>query len=403
LGERDIMHSSMKGKIVFREEKFGGIIYDSSIPRYTHIKKDQIDTELKKINPDDLIFIKNPVVTNCHLNAPEEIGLDITQKCNLTCPHCYKDSGQVTEDELSTKEILTIIDEAVKAGIFCLFISGGEATCRPDLFEIVKYAHDKGINSILTTNGVYGRETLDKILSANFIKIQISLDGPQKIHDSLRGKGNFEKSVDSIRYLKKNGTKVRINFHICEKNKNSIKEMVDIATDLGVAIKFSTIRPIGRQQETDLKMLTGKELYVAIKEILKFKKQFPEILITCDFDTLVGKIPLYSLSSGRNNRCLAAEKTLTIDSCGNIFPCSFFTPFPEFNAGNVKNGGFMKVWKDSEVFDKLRSRKASKECSSCDHYEKTCRGGCPAIPFALSQSVEMVDPTCPKCGMDEEK
>ncbi|MCX6803740.1 MAG: radical SAM protein [Candidatus Diapherotrites archaeon] len=394
------MFSSMKGKIVFREEKFGGIIYNSTTGKYNYVTKEQTKEQLEKFKSSSLVFVKNPEITNCYLNAPEEIGLDITQQCNLVCSHCYKDSGKNTKKELSTQEIFEIIDEAAEAGIFCLFISGGEATCRQDLFEIVNYANNKGIRSTLTTNGVYGKDILDKIVSANFLRVQISLDGPKKVHDGIRGKGNFDKSVESIKYLKQRGVDIRISCHLCKINKDFIEEMIALANSIGVAIKFSTIRPIGRQQTTaDLEMLTGKEFYNAVQRILELKKDFPKIQITCDFDKLVAEETLYPLPSGGNNRCLAAEKTIAIDSYGNIFPCSFFTPFPEFNAGNVKNNGFMKIWKESGVFKKFRGRKSAEECISCKYFEKSCFGGCPAISYALFNNVEMLDPTCPKSEM----
>ena len=388
-------------KVIFREEKFGGLLYNLSTSKYDYLDRENVDNALAKFAKNEIHIIKNKNISDCYLNAPVEIGIDITQNCNLSCEHCYKDSGVSLGGELSTQEIFKIIDEASEVGIFCFYISGGEATCRPDLFKIINYAHSKGINSLLTTNGVYGKEMWDKIISANLLRVQVSLDGPESIHDSIRGKGNFVKSVESIKYLNANKVSIRISCHLCEVNKESILEMVKLANSLGVGIKFSTIRPIGRQQNNSkLKMLSNLEFYKTVKKVLELKRGFPDIQITCDFDKLVAKELLLPLPTGGNNRCLAAEKTITIDSYGNIYPCSFFSPFPKFNAGNVKNNGFMEVWRNSKVIKKFRARKPSKDCEACKYFEKNCLGGCPAISYAIYKNLEVLDPTCPKSKMD---
>ena len=388
---------------LFREEKFGGIFYDPHTGRYDYVSKEEVAEKLSKLRAErEVLVIKNKDIVDCYLNAPEEIGIDITQRCNLSCKHCYKDSGASSKSELSTKELFSIIDEASQAGVFCLYISGGEATCRPDLFEVVDYAREKGLRSIVTTNGAYGKDICDKIASAGFVKVQISLDGPKEVHDNIRGKGSFDKSVSSIKYLKSRGVSIRISCHLCNINVGVVKEMVKLADSLGVAIKFSTIRPIGRQQQNaEMKMLSGENFSRAIKEVLSLKKIYPTIQITCDFDKLMANESFFPMPAGGNNRCLAAEKTITIDSSGNVYPCSFFTPFPEFNAGNVKKDGFMKIWRSSDIFKRFRARNSSKECTECEHFEKNCLGGCPAISYAVFGDAEMLDPTCPKRWMKD--
>jgi len=382
-------------KIIFRKESFGGIFYEPKTGKFSYANQVAAEKKLTELG-GGVVIHQNPLVEGCFLSAPEEIGIDITQECNLRCTHCYKDSSTTEKNELTTKELFSIADQSAELGVFCFYLSGGEATCRKDLFDFVDYAKSKGIWSVLTTNGCYGKEIWDKIVKANFLKLQISVDGPKEIHDSIRGKGNFDRVIETIKYLKSSGVNLRINTHLCKINKDYAGEMVALANGLGVGIKFATVRPIGRYNNSDVvEMLTKKEFYETIKIILELKKKYSAIQVICDFDKLVAKESLYVLPGTDNSRCLAADKTMCIDSIGNVFPCSFFSPFKEFCGGNIREKSIVDIWSNSAVFKKFRVRKASPECEECKFFKKSCNGGCPAIPAAVYGSPEKLDPTCP--------
>ena len=65
-----------------------------------------------------------------------------TNKCNLTCKHCYQDAGENKAAELTTAEALKLIDEIAKAGFKIMIFSGGEPMTRPDIVELVAHASD---------------------------------------------------------------------------------------------------------------------------------------------------------------------------------------------------------------------------------------------------------------------
>jgi radical SAM protein with 4Fe4S-binding SPASM domain len=100
-------------------------------------------------------------------------------------------------------------------------------------------------------------------------------------------------------------------------------------------------------------------------------------------------------SGAEFKNCMAGDRKLTIDSFGNVFPCSFFTPFSEFNAGNLRKEKLVDIWKNSSVLSRLRNRKVCDECAFCSKYKKSCLAGCPAISFAALGNENALDPTCP--------
>src|SRR5436190_1139417 len=94
---------------------------------------------------------------------------EITCRCNLRCVMCYTDcynSPANIKDELSTAEILRIMDEVALAGCLELVLTGGEPLARPDFFEIYGHAKTKGFLVTLFTNGTLITETIADRLAA---------------------------------------------------------------------------------------------------------------------------------------------------------------------------------------------------------------------------------------------
>jgi MoaA/NifB/PqqE/SkfB family radical SAM enzyme len=79
---------------------------------------------------------------------------NITRACNLKCVHCYNDSGaSKADDELSTDEAKAVLDDLSGFGVPSVLFSGGEPLMRPDLFELIGYAVERGLHAVISTNG----------------------------------------------------------------------------------------------------------------------------------------------------------------------------------------------------------------------------------------------------------
>ena len=86
---------------------------------------------------------------------PYLVSYSITRKCNLNCKHCYSDSADSPgADELSTMEAKRLLDDLAKWGIRLLIFDGGEPLCRDDFFDIVRYAMEKGMRTVVGSNGI---------------------------------------------------------------------------------------------------------------------------------------------------------------------------------------------------------------------------------------------------------
>src|SRR5713101_7321917 len=86
------------------------------------------------------------------LGVPLGIHLDVTYRCNERCVHCYLDHDD--HGEMTTAEILNILDQLAEAGTFFLTLSGAEVLMRRDFFEILEHARRLLFNVRIKTNGV---------------------------------------------------------------------------------------------------------------------------------------------------------------------------------------------------------------------------------------------------------
>lgn len=98
--------------------------------------------------------------------APYLIALNLTERCNLACAHCYLDAKVLKEgavDELGTDELKRVLSEIAEVGPEAMVVlTGGEPMLRRDLPELARHASGLGLMVVVGTNGMLLRE--DRIL-----------------------------------------------------------------------------------------------------------------------------------------------------------------------------------------------------------------------------------------------
>lgn len=157
--------------------------------------------------------------------APK-LTLYITNRCNLKCVHCYAAAGEALPSELTTKELLKVIDEysaIVKAGE--VTISGGEPTLHQDLPVVLKAVADHLHRSVLFTNGTTNGGTLGwAALGQTVDVVQLSIDGfDQDTNDRIRGKGTFAKVLRTYEALYQTPTQIRLSVCAMPQNVGSLR------------------------------------------------------------------------------------------------------------------------------------------------------------------------------------
>jgi AdoMet-dependent heme synthase len=316
----------------------------------------------------------------------------LTERCNLRCTHCYQSGRPADELPFSDiKCVVTEVNEMVRAwedayGLaFSLSynVTGGEPFLRKDLPKVIEEIQgQRGTVSLLTNGTLIDRAKAEMLSQLGVNGIQVSLEGPESIHDAVRGQGSFRRSMQGIEALLGAGLTVTVNVTLSKLNAGQMKEMVPLAARLGVQrLGFSRLVPSGRGKGLLQEMLPLQEVKDLYETLLSIKSNGLSI-VTGD--------PVASQMAGKDDGdlgehpvagCAAGVSGLTLRSDGTIMPCRRLP----IKIGNVCTDLLREVWATSEVLNRLRNRKLYKgKCGQCPRWA-ACRG-CRAIAYAYSQS-----------------
>lgn len=141
-------------------------------------------------------------------------GLDITNRCNLRCSHCYW-WRQKKNPDLDDEQMVVFMQKLRRKGLRVIYLLGGEPLLRPEMCAEAGRIFDF---IMIFTNGTLGYPPVNNALYS------LSIDGPERIHDKLRGKGIFKKVTD---ILDQQSTKVMIHITVCQSNRFHLKETIE--------------------------------------------------------------------------------------------------------------------------------------------------------------------------------
>ncbi len=171
------------------------------------------------------------------LKGPVSAAIDITYRCNYNCPYCYVGCfSDAIRRELSKKEIFSVIDELAKLDVLVLCLCGGEPTLRKDLFDIIQYANEKGIDVNMVTNGsLISDNFASKLAESGIAAVQVSLDGSKpEIMEKLRPKGSYDRAINAIKNLTEYSIPTIVSFCSTRLNINDFPNTVELGEKLGV-------------------------------------------------------------------------------------------------------------------------------------------------------------------------
>jgi len=179
---------------------------------------------------------------NYPLVSPKVMQVSLTYRCNLNCKMCSIANSLPKDQELSTKQVLHIIDEAQKYGIKEMLLTGGEPLLREDLFEITRYCHSKGLRSIVTTNGTLISDLmLESMVNSKIDHLHFSIDGLKETNDYFRGPGAFDKIIKAVNLLSERQKTERLfslgfACTVMDNNVDQLSMLVKLADDLNIDV-----------------------------------------------------------------------------------------------------------------------------------------------------------------------
>jgi radical SAM protein with 4Fe4S-binding SPASM domain len=322
--------------------------------------------------------------------TPESIDLFITNKCNLKCPHCYRNASFLDKMTLiPLKRFCELVDEMEYNRVRSLKITGGEPFLVSNLYDIVKYVCSKRIHVGILTNAT--KPLTDKwlnLLKSENLSLGISLDGANAYtHDIIRGQGSFKKTIENIKKLSEINANFSLTFTINKYNCHELNDIICLALALKAkALTFNVIEESGRA-------LKNKKIYdnvsfnidiikTKIKELMeKYSRSPIRIEITDNHGFATEEKDIKQIKEKEDLIiCKAGFASLAIDSLLNVYPCIYgIGGKKEYRVGNLMNRSLMDVWDDSKfyLFRGGIKLKDLSQCSKCKMNElcnlKYCR------------------------------
>lgn len=281
------------------------------------------------------IFLKVVVL---HKRIPLVVSWKITERCNYRCQYCGYGQGDSSVSELTTEEVFKIIDQLSLAGTGKIGFTGGEPLIRDDFGDILEYCFKRGISVGVNTNGSLIKKHLQKL--GRLKMINLSLDGPKDINDSIRGKGSFDKVMEAIKIAReKDVDRIELTAVLSKANVNSIEYLLNLAQSLKVNIIFqpATRIVLGGNKNNPL-ALSGSELRKAIAILLRVK-HFNKY----NLNSTAGLRYLLKYPNFPAVRCARGQITARLGSDGSLYMCDRNVNFKNQKTSVLKVG-FNKAW-----------------------------------------------------------
>ena len=263
--------------------------------------------------------------------TPLLVGWALTNRCNLRCRYC--NTWNFESKELTTKQIFSIIDELARLGCTRIAFTGGEPLLRNDIGDIVNYTKNKGIYIGINSNGILLAKKIDQI--KNIDLLMLSLDGPQEIHDFLRGSDSYRNTIQAMEIAINHDIKVAITTVLTKYNLNYINFILEKAKLFNSYVYFQPVTnlPLGARDIHNL-LPSQKEFKVSIDKILKLKNNFKG-------NSKAVLKHFLNWPDYKNINCKAGQIYCAIDPEGFLYACSNLRNSAKFD---ILTLGFKKAF-----------------------------------------------------------
>ena len=334
--------------------------------------------------------------------GPTSVDIELSNRCNLRCKMCWFHGENGVGDryrnsEMTTAEILELINQlaAYKPHIY---FGGAEPFIREDFLEIMAHVKSFALPISFTTNGILlDQEKIQKIAELGVDNINFSIDGPEELHDELRGQGNFGKVMSNMQHLlecrkEKNIQKplITVNITINPLVVGHVKETINsIRKTTGAEVDFFRIHHLWFITPSELKVHKAaisktleRSAHGAGAHCIPFSQQINSNTLSDEISQLRGdeKIKFfpdlqdeeinafYSESYRLKKRCVASYRAVLVKPNGDLKFCPDEW-IDDYVLGNIRDDSFENIWNNKKArhFRSVIFRKKSfpgcKRCS----------------------------------------
>ncbi|HID61319.1 MAG TPA: radical SAM protein [Anaerolineae bacterium] len=311
---------------------------------------------------------------------PLYVKIKLTWRCNLRCQMCNY-WRQERRNALTPELLRATIDELAELGCGKIHLSGGEPLLREDLSELIEYMAAKRMRVNLTTNGtLLTREKAGRLAASGVKSISVSIDSPEaRVHDRIRGKGAWKRTIKGLRNLRRAirkaraKTKIRLNTVVSHTNYESLTTLPDLAREVGA--NSLTLIPV---DDPEGKLLLNKRRIrdynehiapVIASRGLEYglldseREAYPFGIEKAEIEQ--SKRGWYALGLYDEQPCYAPWTHALITPNARVYACCMTRGMPK-PLGNLLKAPFTAIWQ-GETYQAFRARMHGTPLEICRH------------------------------------
>ncbi len=296
--------------------------------------------------------------------APITIDLALTRRCSYNCVYCYGQLQANDEKKMTRDVIFSFLDDAAEIGVKAIsFVSDGESTCSPHLYDAILHGHKNGLDMALGTNGYLLKdERLAEILPAlTYLRFNISA-GEEEAYNHIMGCGKncYDKVLATIKKCvalkKKNNLKVTIGLQMVLMPEMAAQIMPLALLGQTLKVDYFIIKHCSDDEKGSLGVN-----YAGYNQLVNVLKE-AEALSTDDY--LVKAKWSKILSQGKRNyqQCYGPPFILQLSGSGLVAPCGmlFNDEYKKYHIGNIAEKSFKEIWQSERYWEVMNLIASSK-------------------------------------------
>lgn len=289
--------------------------------------------------------------------APITIDMALTRRCNYRCVYCYGMLQANDEKKMTNEVILRFLDDAAEIGVKAVsFVSDGESTCSPHIYNAIIYGKKRGLDMALGTNGVLlKKERLKDILPClTYLRFNISAAEPSRyaeIHgckeESLEKLENIVKECVKIKKENNLGATIGLQMVLMPSFTDQIIPLTKLGKELGV--DYLVIKHCSDDETSSLGIDYSKyfesDLIKKIKEAESYS--YDKYLVKAKWSKI--------LSDGKReySRCYGSPFIIQLSGSGLVAPCGmlFNDKYKKYHIGNITEKSFREIWQSERYWE----------------------------------------------------
>ena len=309
------------------------------------------------------------------LVAPLGLVLDLTSRCNLRCAYCcfFSNPEESCRTDMDPDSWVELIQEAARLRVLRVVLRGGEAMLSPAFERVVAAVVENRMRFALMTNGlIFSSRAAEKIAATGRCDyVKISLDGPEAVHDELRGRGAHAGALAGIAAARNAGLRLHVTCAVHRRNFRRLPEIVDYMTgEMGLErISFSAVTECEQSQWA----LSEEDFHEAMH--LLRQAEHPAMVYSGMYGNL---IHWRKQLRGEEDcsECRQLRTRLSVLADGTFVPCPSLSGS---SLGRMGEDTLAEAWSRLAARKELlRRRSPSRECGEC-RFASVCHGFCPAV------------------------